>query len=258
MTVTNEHFVAEALRLVDEAEREGLRLRILGSLAYRLHCPENVDLFDRMERELTDIDFAAEEAQAIPIKRFLTARGYTEDQGITMATEGKRYYYEPPEPGAPGVDVFVDELFFCHRIPFEGRLELDAPTIPTTDLLLEKMQIVEINLKDIKDTLVLLLEHPVAPVHDGTESIDASYLTSLLGDDWGFYYTFTQNLEKVRRFIPQFDALDEQQGTVISDRIDDVLRVVEETPKTRRWKLRAKIGTRRRWYQEVAAKESQF
>ena len=69
-----------------------------------------------------------------------------------MASEGSRHIYLHPETNL-NIDVFSDELFFCHRIPFLGRLTLDSPTICTTDLLLEKMQIVEINLKDFKDTI---------------------------------------------------------------------------------------------------------
>ena len=185
MPVENEHFVAEALRIVHEAEVEGIRLRILGSLAYRIHCPANLDLFAKMERALTDIDFAAEKRQSKQIKQFLAAFGYVEDQRMTVSTEGSRYYFEHPETQL-GVDVFMNELYFCHRIPFDGRLELDRPTISTADLLLEKMQIVELNLKDITDTMVLLLEHPIGTDADGPEVIDGAYIAKLLQDDWGF------------------------------------------------------------------------
>src|ERR1700716_3409711 len=160
MPVENEHFVAEALRIVDEAEAQGIRLRILGSLAYRIHCPENLKMFAKRERALTDIDFAAEKRQSKQIKQFLTSSGYVEDQRMTVSTEGSRYYFEHPETQL-GVDVFMNELFFCHRIRFEGRLDLDRPTISTADLLLEKMQIVELNLKDVTDTMILLLEHAI-------------------------------------------------------------------------------------------------
>ena len=78
-----------------------------------------------------------------------------------MASEGARHAYLHRQTGL-NVDVFADELYFCHRIPFKDRLDLDSPTICTTDLLLEKMQIVEINLKDFKDTIVLMLEHPLS------------------------------------------------------------------------------------------------
>jgi hypothetical protein len=257
MTVVNEHFVQEALRIVEAADRGGIQLRILGSLAYRLHCPENLELFDQMERALTDIDFAAERSQARSIKELISDMGYVPDERITMATEGSRYYFEHPSTHL-GVDVFVDELFFCHCIPFRGRLNLDAPTIPLAELVLEKMQIVEINLKDIKDTLVLLLEHDVADRSHGRETIDGGYIASLLAVDWGFYYTVTTNLEKVRRFIDQFDALSPHQGEVISKRIDQLLELIDAAPKSTKWKLRSRIGMKKLWYQPVNEKGEVF
>ena len=257
MAVENEHFVAEALRIVDEAEAQGIRLRILGSLAYRIHCVANLDLFAKMERALTDIDFAAEKRQSRQIKQFLTASGYVEDERMTVSTEGNRYYFEHPETQL-GVDVFMNELYFCHRIPFEGRLDLDRPTISTTDLLLEKMQIVELNPKDVTDTMVLVLEHPIASSGEDREQIDGGYIADLLHDDWGFYYTVTTNLDKVGRFVPDNVALDAEQAGVIRSRLEEVSRMIEDAPKSRKWRIRAKVGTKRQWYQDVAPKGSGF
>ncbi len=257
MPVENEHFVAEALRIVDEAESEGIKLRILGSLAYRIHCPVNLDLFAKMERALTDIDFAAEKRQSKQIKQFLARTGYVEDQRMTVSSEGSRYYFEHPDTGL-GVDVFMNELYFCHRIPFDGRLDLDRPTISTADLLLEKMQIVELNLKDITDTMVLLLEHPIGNGSDGPESIDGAYIAELLRDDWGFYYTVTTNLDKVGRFLADNAAIDEPQEKVIRDRLEHVRGLIEDAPKSRRWRIRSKVGAKKQWYQDVAPKGSGF
>ena len=260
MTVENEHFVAEALRIVSRAEDEGIRLRILGSLAYRLHCPDNVELFDKMERALTDIDFAADASQARSIKELISGMGYVVDEKITVATEGSRYFFQHPDTGL-GVDVFMDQLYYCHPIPLRGRLELDRPTISLADLVLEKMQIVELNLKDIKDTLVLLLEHEVADTGTGEgdrEAIDAAYIAKLLSQDWGFYHTVTTNLGKVHGYIGQFDAISPYQGEVISKRIDKLVGAIEDVPKSAKWKLRSKIGTKKRWYQEVNEKGETF
>lgn len=257
MPVENEHFVAEALRIVDEADALGIKLRILGSLAYRIHCPENIELFARMDRALTDIDFAADKRQSRQIKEFLSASGYVEDQRMTVSTEGSRYYFEHPETHL-GVDVFMNELFFCHRIPFDGRLDLDRPTIATADLLLEKMQIVELNLKDITDTMILLLEHPIGTAADGPEVIDAPYIAELLRDDWGFYYTLTSNLDKVERFLSRAEAIGPAQAEVIRGRLEEVRRLIEKAPKSMRWKMRAKVGPKKKWYQDVAPKESTF
>ncbi|MFO7479065.1 MAG: hypothetical protein R6X03_12155, partial [Methyloceanibacter sp.] len=73
-----------------------------------------------------------------------------------------------------------------------------------------------------------------------------------------FYYTFTTNLKRVQEHFSEFPSLGEKEHGVIRSRIDDLLNAIEAAPKTLGWKMRAKIGTRRRWYQEVSEKEAQF
>jgi hypothetical protein len=152
--------------------------------------------------------------------------------------------------------VFFDELYFCHPIPLADRLSLDSPTITPTDLLLEKMQIVEINPKDIKDSLVLLLEHELEA--GGTDAIDHEYIAGILADDWGFYYTVTLNLARLGRELDGDAGVSPAQGQVIRTRIDDLTETIEAAPKSRKWKLRARVGPRKRWYQEVAEKGKTF
>jgi hypothetical protein len=259
MSTKNLHleFVDEGLRLVKDAAERGIQLRILGSVAYRIQCPNNIHLFDDMARELTDVDFAAEKKQNREIREFMIGEGYQPEEGVYVASEGARHVYVHPQTGL-NVDVFADELYFCHRIPFKGRLELDTPTHSTPDLLLEKMQIVEINLKDIKDTLVLMLEHPLGTKVDGNKHIDSDYIGSIMSNDWGFYHSFTTNLRKVTDYISEFPAITEEQASTIRANVADLLKRIEDAPKTMKWKLRAKVGTRTRWYQEVTEKSRQF
>lgn len=257
MALKNLHFVDEALRLVRKAEERGIQLRILGSIAYRIHSPANIHLFSEMERELTDVDLGAYRRQSHAIRDFMKQEGYISNEGMFVGTEGARHMYRHPE-WALHVDVFTDELNYCHPIPFKGRLELDSPTLTTTDLLLEKMQIVEINLKDLKDTMVLLIEHPIAEPSAPQESIDSLYIAQMMSQDWGFYHTFTSNLRKVAEFIPQFPPVGADQAAIIRTRIDQLLATVESTPKSMKWKIRSKIGTRTRWYQEVSEKGEIF
>ena len=253
----NLEFVDEALNLVSDAEANGIRLRILGSIAYRLQCPQNLHLFQDTKRVLTDVDFGAEKKQNRAIREFLIARGYIPDEGIYMASEGSRHAYLHRETGL-NVDVFADELYFCHRIPFKNRLDLDSPTLCTTDLLLEKMQIVEINLKDFKDTIVLMLEHPLSHRESGQKSIDTDYIADMMRRDWGFYHTFTTNLKRVPEHFAAFPSLQDSELKLIRARMEELLSVLEAAPKTMGWKMRAKVGTRARWYQEVSEKSHQF
>jgi hypothetical protein len=255
MPVAHLEYVDRALELVEQARAKGIELRILGSLAYRLHCPNSLALFEEMERDLTDIDFAARHEHRKAIREYFTERGLVIDNDIVVAMEGKRYAFTDPETKL-NVDVFFDELYFCHPIPLRDRLELDYPTITPTDLLLEKMQIVDINPKDVKDTLVLLLEHPIGA--DGNEAIDGGYVAKIVGSDWGFYYTLTRNLEKLRHHVADYRAFGQDRREIVDGRIRELERAIEEEPKTTKWKMRARIGPRKRWYQEVAEKSETF
>jgi hypothetical protein len=255
MTVAHADYVERALDLVEKAAARGIELRILGSLAYRLHCPRNLALFEAMKRDLTDIDFAARGDQRRDVRQFLSELGFEIDQDLLVTTEGKRYAFQDPGTGLV-VDVFFDELYFCHPIPLRDRLALDSPTITPTDLLLEKMQIVEINPKDIKDSLVLLLEHDLQT--DAQDAIDADYVSRLLADDWGFFHTVTTNLTRLSRDASEDGWLDDAQAHVVRSRIGELLASIEAAPKSTRWRLRARVGTRKRWYQEVAEKAKTY
>jgi hypothetical protein len=255
MPVAHLEYVDRALELVEAARQQGLELRILGSLAYRLHCPANISLFEEMQRDLTDVDLAASGTQRKDVRRFLEARRFVIDQDLLVTTEGKRYAFHDPRSSMV-VDVFFDELFFCHPIPLRDRLGLDYPTITPTDLLLEKMQIVEINPKDLKDSLVLLLEHPLDPANP--DAIDAVYIARLLAGDWGFYYTVTQNLETLRSHVGDYGALESGEQALVGERVSQLQNAIEVEPKTSKWKLRARIGRRKKWYQEVAEKSATY
>jgi hypothetical protein len=255
--VGNEEFAAEAERILLEAEKAGVTLRILGSIAYRVHCPGTVSLFERMDRALTDIDFASEKSQGPKIQRLMEQLGYVEDKGTALSSEGRRLCFTSRD-GKLNVDVFMDELYFCHRIPLKDRLRLDSPTIPVTDLLLEKMQIVEINLKDLKDTVVLLLEHEVADGDPDREHIDLERLGQLLAADWGFYHTVTTNLAKVREYADRLEGLGEELTATVDRRIARILEALEKRPKSLGWRMRARVGTRVKWYQEVSGKEATY
>lgn len=243
--------MAAAHDIIQHAQSRQITLRLLGSLAYRLHCPRYATLLDAMLRVLTDLDFASERRFARDLQTMFAELGYRQDLDIAMATGGARLYYKHPVTGL-GVDIFMDKLDYCHPIPFNGRLEIDPATIPLAELLLEKMQIVELNAKDVKDTIVLLLEHPVGK--SDAEVINAAYIARILGSDWGFYHTVTTNLKRVETHLRDFDEVDAQERAVVQGRIEELLKLFEAEPKSLAWKARARIGTRVRWYQQVEAK----
>jgi hypothetical protein len=166
-----------------------------------------------------------------------------------------RMVYESSKYKTLKIDIFLEALRFCHIIDFNKkrkRLEFDKPTIPVEELLLEKMQIVEINEKDIKDTIMLFCEHEVADVHDNKELIDGGFIAQILADDWGFWYTVTVNLNKTKAWVSKYNnALSEEDRAHVIARIDQLLDRIEKEPKTKDWQKRAKTGTKKQWYNHV-------
>ena len=118
------------------------------------------------------------------------------------------------------------------------------------DIVLEKLQIVEINPKDIKDLILLFLEHDVGDVDK--ETINGKYIAELLSKDWGFYYTSTTNLKKLTSLMGEYVKLSPDETKTIQERVDKLLSVIENQPKSMGWKMRSRVGTKQKWYTEVS------
>jgi hypothetical protein len=245
-------FIKEAITIVDKAQAFGITLRVLGATAFRIHCPEYVEAHIAMDRVLTDIDFASYSKEGKRVEQFFTTDNFVSDRKQASLTPGLfvgRHIYENNTTGLH-VDIFEDELNMCHKVSFRNRLDVDCPTIPLAEMALEKLQIVGLNEKDIKDMLMLFAAHPVGD-HD-KETINGAFISDIMCKDWGFYYTTTVNLGKIRngieRYKQHFSAADVQ---TIDARISQLLQMIEKTPKSLKWKSRAALGTRLQWYNDV-------
>jgi len=243
-----EKFENELKHILQASEEAGILLRVIGSLAFQMHCLQFGYLQAAMGRAYTDIDFAAYGKQSKPIQELLTSLGYKENREVFITSEGERAIFDKPETGLH-VDVFYEKLDFCHTIYWKDRLEVDSPTIPLAELLLEKMQIVKINEKDVIDTIMLLLEHPLGD--DDTETINIQRVAKLCADDWGLWRTTTMNLDKVQKLAMQYEQLTTTQKDKIESQVKTALERLENEPKPLAWKLRARVGDRVKWYKDV-------
>ncbi len=140
--------------------------------------------------------------------------------------------------------MFVDKVHMCHTIDLRGRLDTHAQTLSLADLLLMKLQIVETNHKDLIDILALLTDHPFTQDESG---INLAYLAGLAGDDWGLWRTTTMVAERADRLARELDGFTD--AGLVHERVRDYLQTLEDVPKGRGWKLRARLGDRKRWYE---------
>jgi hypothetical protein len=241
-------FEEEALRVTGAGKERGVALRIIGALAFHHHCPEFGYFQAKMNRVYTDIDFAGYAKQSKQIRELFVSLGYDEDVEInSFHAEAGRLIFNNPTTHIH-VDVFMDRLDFCHPIPWKGRLEVDYPTIPLAELVLEKMQIVKINEKDIIDTIMLLREHEVGDTD--ADRINGTRVSELCAQEWGLWRTTSMNLEKVVAFLPHYDLTAEDKN-IVAERVATLLALMDKYPKGTKWRLRARVGDKVKWYKEI-------
>ena len=237
----------EMHRLITEAQKEDIFLRVLGGLAIKVHSPHANHR--SLERKYPDIDFVTNKAGAKKLLTFLPTMGYTPNKTFNTLSGDRRQLWYDEEHGRQ-IDVFIGDFTMCHTLPLADRLEIEPLTIPLAELFLSKAQIVELNRKDILDLLTLLLDHKVGPGDD--ETINADLIARLCAKDWGLYTTVSMTIQKLHTFLDEGDvALDEEDAKTIKRRLVTLQKAMDEEPKTLAWKMRAKVGTRVRWYEEV-------
>jgi hypothetical protein len=235
--------LAEAERLGALASADGVVVRLLGGVAIRLRSP--VEPPAVFTRDYPDLDFLTTRKGSGEAQRFFARAGYSPQVAFNALNSQERLLFFD-DANNRQVDVFVGRFRMCHTIPLEGRLTVDDLTIPLAELLLTKLQVVELNEKDVRDALFLLHEHDIDDV-DG-ETVNAGRIAALLADDWGLWKTITANLAYCYERCEALD-LPEQETTEICRRIDRLRERIDAEPKSRGWRLRAKIGERKRWYE---------
>lgn len=148
-------------------------------------------------------------------------------------------FYDPQLDST--IDVFLDVFEMCHKITLKDRLTIMPYTIPPSDLLLTKLQIVKLTENDVKDVFALLTDLNLSN-HDDEENIDANYIAKLLSDDWGFYTTVTDNIDRLlNEFSPPSN---------VAEKLKALKDKIEKEPKSLKWKMRAKVGRKVKWYEE--------
>jgi hypothetical protein len=239
--------VAAADAILIEAERAGVLLRATGGVAIALRSPSARRA--PLQRPYGDIDFFGLSRDADEIAAFFVGLGYAPEEEFNVLHGQHRLFFREPS-GAWEADVFLDRIEMCHQLDVRERLAGHARTLPPADLLLSKLQVVETNEKDLLDTLALLGGHRLGEA-DGEVSLDR--IDELCSNDWGWWRTVTlvagRAREAAARLSDGADAEAKASLAAASERLDALLAHLEASPKSKKWKMRARIGERKRWYE---------
>jgi hypothetical protein len=242
-TVAETDLLNEAKSLIDLATERSIALRLVGGLAIRVLTPE----LPPRSRTGQDLDFASSSSTRRALTGMLTEQGYDPDKNFNALYGNKQLYFAHGNTGL-AIDVLIDKLHMCHTLEFADRLTRMPYTLDAVDLLMSKLQIVELNEKDADDCLRLLVTFRLEDSGDAG-AIDLRVFRSLVADDWGWWRTVTMNLDRIMALVTEgarpaieggkYDARSQLQ--ILSE-------AANSAPKSRRWKMRARIGDRVRWY----------
>lgn len=231
----------ETGRVLQEAEQRKLTLKLFGGMAIYRRCESSKK--PQLARRYVDIDLMGRSKQAPAIRKMFTDLGYVPRTMFNSMYGDRRLIFNDADHSRR-VDIFLDWFEMCHKIDLRERLGLDGVTISPADMLLTKLQIVEINEKDLKDLTCILYDHEIGDSDDS--QVNGPYIAKLCADDWGIYRTVTGTLDRLSAFVPGVLGGD---GEVVSKRITRLKDMIEAAPKSFRWKMRARVGERAVWYE---------
>lgn len=242
-TATEPDMVAEGRRLVDEAAARGLPVRLVGGLAFWLRAGERArQLFGR---SYPDVDIVAHRRRSRDLRRVLEELGYQPQRTFNAMHGATRLLYRSADD-THQLDVFLDVFEMCHRLDLGERLEVEPLTLAAAELLLTKLQIHELNRKDLTDVAMMLSDHELSSA-DGPHLLNGDRIARLGAGDWGLYTTVCDNLDlaaqRVEELVPDADL-----RQVVHQRLEQLKERMVAVPKSAGWNLRAKVGRRMQWY----------
>jgi len=235
--------IAEARRLIDAGRAQGLTVRVLGGVAVHMQAPDDRPL---LPRQLKDIDLVTQPGDGRRVARLLAELDYVGEEMFNALRGDRRQLFYDRVNGRQ-LDVFVGEFSMCHSLPIADRLDRHPYTVPVAELLLTKLQIVELNERDERDIYTLCYHHDVGA--GLSDDIESDVVGELCASDWGLWRTCKGTIERCRVDLHQYD-LDDSTRDLIEDRLRRLWEESDAVPKTGGWKRRSRLGDRKRWYQE--------
>jgi hypothetical protein len=232
--------IEEAERISAAASAGKVPAKLVGGAAVNLHCSSARQA--PLKRKYGDLDFVASSKQRQAVQKLFESLGYQGDRRFNTLNGDQRLLYLDGVNGRQ-IDVFIDRMKMCHVIELANRLGHEGPTLTPADLLISKLQVYEVNMKDLVDTTALLLDHPIAD-HDD-DAINAAYLARLTSEDWGLHRTLQLNSGRVRDAVRELDV----DADLVNQRLDELWTRIDAQPKSLKWKLRARVGDRVSWYE---------
>jgi hypothetical protein len=118
--------------------------------------------------------------------------------------------------------------------------------VPLEELLLTKLQVVELTRNDQSDIYSLLFDNDVAEESGG---IAAGFVADLCARDWGLWRTCQLNIERSLHNLAD-SALEPDERRLVASRLEALRDRIDAEPKGMKWRMRSQLGDRVRWYNQ--------
>ena len=222
----------------------GATVRLLGGLAIAKHVHTEVPA--ALRRSYPDIDLAVRRGDDRSLRGALQAGGYVPNVAFNSLRGDRRLLYYD-EANDRQIDVFVGAFKMCHTLELDDRLTLDPATLAPADLLLTKLQVVEVEPKGPnRRPRVAALPRTRRRTHGrrnrhrpprGGHRPRLGMVHDGRGQPRGPARGGRRAAGRRRRPRPGVE------------RIDRIARALADAPKSLGWKARAKVGRRVVWYE---------
>ena len=234
------------VKLIEACREKGITARLLGGVAVYLLVKEVYTRLPSLARSPKDVDLISLSKESDRLSKIFSDLGLQGDRRFNALHGHERLRFL--DPSGIKVDVFLDAFRESHTLPLKERLRVFEPTIPPSDLLLTKLQIWQITERDLRDLVAIFLKFKLSS-RDSGEEVDLRWIAKLTGEDWGLYRTLTVNLDRLVNYVDSLEDLRELRGEV-ERKVRELRGEVERAPKSVKWRMRALIGERMKWYEE--------
>lgn len=238
-----ETMAAAGRDIVARAASEGMMLRLIGGVGVWVRSREETRA--ALERTYGDLDFVSHKASPKDLTELLGELGYADEPRFNAVHGERRLLYNAPNGGIK-IDVFRDRFEMCHSLDLRKRVSLGDVALDAADLALTKLQVAELNRKDLVDLYMLLIDHELGH-DDGASAINVDRVVDVCASDWGWHTTVTDNLAKAAELAPEILGSDDDRQTVVLARVRELATSLDEAPKSFAWRARAKVGRRMAW-----------
>lgn len=242
MTET-ESMAAAGREIVARSAGEGMTLRLIGGLGVWVRSSDETRTV--LERSYGDLDFVSHGASPKDLTELLGELGYADEPRFNAVHGERRLIYNAPDGGIK-IDVFRDRFEMCHSLDLRKRVALGDVALDAADLALTKLQVAELNRKDLVDIYMLLIDHELGH-EDGATAINVDRIVDVCSSDWGWHTTVTDNLVKAAELAPEILGADDDRQTIVLARVKELATRLDEAPKSFSWRARARVGRRMAW-----------